>query len=80
MRIGVIGATGNLGQRVVADAVGRGHQVRAFTRGLGNAAAPPPAVDWMAIDVLDPGSVAAAIGGLDVLVSGLREPGACAGR
>jgi uncharacterized protein len=74
MRIGVIGATGNLGQRVVAEAVGRGHQVRAFTRELGNAAAPSPAVDWMAIDVLDPGSVAAAIGGLDVLVS-TYQPG-----
>jgi putative NADH-flavin reductase len=30
MRIGVVGATGNLGLRVVAEAVGRGHQVRAL--------------------------------------------------
>jgi uncharacterized protein len=73
MRIGVIGATGNLGLRVVAEAVGRGHQVRAFTRDL-TTDSHRPDVEWAAIDVLDPGSVTAAIGGLDVLVSSY-QPG-----
>jgi uncharacterized protein len=73
MRIGVIGATGNLGLRVVTEAVGRGHQVRAFTRDL-TTDSHRPDVEWAAIDVLDPGSVTAAIGGLDVLVSSY-QPG-----
>ncbi|MFL6075557.1 MAG: NAD(P)-dependent oxidoreductase [Mycobacteriales bacterium] len=73
MRIGVIGATGNLGLRVVAEAVGRGHQVRAFTRDL-TTDSHRPDVEWAAIDVLDPDSVTAAIGGLDVLVSSY-QPG-----
>ncbi len=74
MYIGVIGATGNLGRRVVAEAVDRGHQVRAFTRDLANGVAPSPAVEWAQIDVLDPGSVTTAIGGLDVLISAY-QPG-----
>jgi uncharacterized protein len=73
MCIGVIGATGNLGLRVVTEAVGRGHQVRAFTRDL-TTDSHRPDVEWAAIDVLDPGSVTAAIGGLDVLVSSY-QPG-----
>ncbi|MFC7106406.1 NAD(P)H-binding protein [Nonomuraea rubra] len=32
MRIGVFGATGVIGSRIVAEAVGRGHHVTAFTR------------------------------------------------
>jgi putative NADH-flavin reductase len=33
MNIGIVGATGNIGQRVVAEAVERGHQVTAL-RGM----------------------------------------------
>jgi putative NADH-flavin reductase len=32
MKIGIIGATGNIGQRVLREAVERGHQVTGFTR------------------------------------------------
>jgi hypothetical protein len=74
MHIGVIGASGNIGRRVVAEAAGRGHHVRAFTRDLATAAGPSPSVAWAAIDVLDPASVTAAISGLDVLVS-TYQPG-----
>jgi nucleoside-diphosphate-sugar epimerase len=32
MNIGIIGATGNIGQRILAEALSRGHYVTAFTR------------------------------------------------
>jgi uncharacterized protein len=34
MNIGIIGATGNIGQRIAAEALSRGHQVTGFTRDL----------------------------------------------
>jgi putative NADH-flavin reductase len=71
MRIGVFGATGVIGGRIVAEAVARGHQVTAFTRdpariGQGGDA------DWRLADVLDPASVAEGIAGLDVVVNAIN--------
>ncbi len=69
MNIGIIGASGNIGKRVLAEALNRGHQVTAFTRDIANATKTPADVVWKAIDVLDSRSVAEAIRGLDVLIS-----------
>src|ERR687887_2282204 len=69
MRVGVIGATGNVGQRVVAEAARRGHDVTGFTRDTSRPHPELPVATWKSLDVLDPASVAAAIGRLDVLVS-----------
>jgi len=33
MQIGVIGATGTIGSRVVSEALSRGHHITAFSRG-----------------------------------------------
>lgn len=74
MFIGIIGATGNIGREILAEAVGRGHHVRAFTRNLANAGATEPRVEWQALDVFDSGAVAAALPGLDVLIS-CYQPG-----
>lgn len=75
MNIGIIGATGNIGQRTVAEALGRGHHVTAFTRSLSNISGDQKdRLIWKPIDVLDKASVAGALGGLDVLVS-LYQPG-----
>ncbi|MES4901248.1 MULTISPECIES: NAD(P)H-binding protein [unclassified Streptomyces] len=77
MRIGIIGATGNIGQRVVTEALGRGHDVIAFTRDASrieeNRETPENMV-WKSVDVLDADSVAAVLPGLDVLISGF-QPG-----
>ena len=35
MKIALIGATGNVGQRITAEAVSRGHQVTAIARNIG---------------------------------------------
>jgi uncharacterized protein len=74
MNIGIIGATGNIGQRTLAEALRRGHHATAFTRATSNIPEDRGSVTWKIIDVLDPGSVAGAIGGIDVLIS-LYQPG-----
>ncbi|WP_067706883.1 NAD(P)-dependent oxidoreductase [Nocardia yamanashiensis] len=74
MFIGIIGATGNIGREVVAEAVGRGHRVRAFTRNPAGAPDARPEVEWRALDVFDSAAVAAELPGLDVLIS-CYQPG-----
>jgi len=74
MDIGIIGATGNIGQRVVREALGRGHRVTGFTRDPAKLEEADPNISWKAVDVLDADSVRRAIGGLDVLIS-LYQPG-----
>ena len=74
MRIGIIGATGNIGQRVVTEALGRGHDVIAFTRDASRIEEDRENITWKSVDVLDPDGVAAVLPGLDVLISGF-QPG-----
>ncbi|MGI5220105.1 NAD(P)-dependent oxidoreductase [Nocardia sp. CA-290969] len=72
MDIGVFGATGVIGSRVVAEAIRRGHRVRGFT---GDAARFPRdrgEVTWQVAEWRDADSVAAAIGGLDVVISAVN--------
>lgn len=69
MRIGIIGATGNIGSRVLGEARNRDHDVVAFTR---SGAADRPfheRVVWQELDVFNLESVARAVQHLDVLVS-----------
>jgi putative NADH-flavin reductase len=69
MRIGIIGASGNIGRRVLAEASARGHEVVAFTR-QGAARRPTQGgVVWRDLDIFDVDGVSRAIQGLDVLVS-----------
>lgn len=74
MFIGVIGATGNIGQRVVGEALARGHHVRAFSREAGRATLAHPNLSWTSLDVFDSAALAAQLPGLDVLVS-CYQPG-----
>ncbi|MEI5102577.1 NAD(P)H-binding protein [Streptomyces sp. PmtG] len=76
MHIGVIGATGTIGSRVVTEALDRGHHVTAFSRDAARARRDErrERVAWAGVDVMDPESVAAALPGLDVLISGF-QPG-----
>jgi len=69
MNIGVIGATGRIGQRIVAEAVNRGHNVTAFTSSAAKIPVERGKVAWKTADVMDAGSVAKAMEGQDVLVS-----------
>ena len=74
MNIGVIGATGRIGQRIVAEAVHRGHNVTAFTSSAAKIPADKGKVAWKTADVLDANSVAAAMEGQDVLISSFMPP------
>ncbi|WP_253773419.1 NAD(P)-dependent oxidoreductase [Goodfellowiella coeruleoviolacea] len=77
MHIGVIGATGNIGQRVVSEAVNRGHQVTAFSRDASGIQEDRPTVAWRSLDVFDAAALTGAVAGLDVLISGY-QPGSAA--
>ncbi|MDA1358989.1 NAD(P)H-binding protein [Glycomyces luteolus] len=72
MRIGVFGATGAIGGQIVAEAVERGHEVTAFTRDPDRFGPVADGVAWQVADALDPASIAASIGGLDVVVSAIN--------
>ncbi|WP_040866100.1 NAD(P)-dependent oxidoreductase [Nocardia exalbida] len=72
MDIGVFGATGVIGSRVVTEAVRRGHRVTAFTRDAARFPARRGEETWAVADWLDAGSIADAIAGLDVVVSAVN--------
>ncbi|MFD9353452.1 NAD(P)-dependent oxidoreductase [Streptomyces sp. NPDC060031] len=74
MHIGVIGATGGIGSRVVTEALDRGHHVTAYSRDATRIDEDRKNVAWKSVDVLDADAVAEAIPGLDVLISGF-QPG-----
>ncbi|MFD5082601.1 NAD(P)-dependent oxidoreductase [Kitasatospora sp. NPDC058406] len=74
MHIGVIGAAGTIGSRVVTEALARGHRVAAFSRDAARIREGRENIDWRSVDVLDAGSIAAVLPGLDVLISGY-QPG-----
>jgi len=69
MEIGVLGATGTIGGRVVAEAVDRGHHVTAFTRSAARIPAEPGTVRWTVTDPRDSARLATDLVGLDVLVN-----------
>jgi putative NADH-flavin reductase len=65
MRIGIIGASGNIGSRIHSEAASRGHEIIAFTRS--GAAARGP--HWRNLDIFDLDALRAAVAFVDVLVS-----------
>lgn len=75
MRIAVYGATGNVGSRIVAEAVRRGHEVTALSR---REASEQTGATWRQGDATDTSDVLAVAADHDVVVSALgpsREPG-----
>lgn len=71
MKIAVIGATGNVGQRIVAEAASRGHEVRAISRSggsVGNAEA-------VRADLADKKGIASAVEGADAVVLSVKFQG-----
>lgn len=68
-KIALFGAGGTIGQRVLDEALSRGHQVTAVVRDPAGFQRQAPGLTVVAGDVLDPDSVAAVAAGQDVLVS-----------
>jgi putative NADH-flavin reductase len=58
MNIGIIGATANIGQHILAKALSRGHYVTAFTREVSRIPKGRENVTWKNINVLDSDSIA----------------------
>ncbi|HTU13428.1 MAG TPA: NAD(P)H-binding protein [Allosphingosinicella sp.] len=71
MKIAVIGATGNVGQRIVAEAERRGHEIVAISRS-GGAVGNGRAVQ---ADLTDKAGIAAAIEGADAVVLSVKFQG-----
>ena len=69
MNIGVFGASGSIGQRIVDEALNRGHAVTAMTRDASRVGTKRDGVTWKVADILDMQSVSRVIGDVDVLVN-----------
>jgi putative NADH-flavin reductase len=72
VEIGIFGATGTIGGRVLEEALRRGHQVTAFTRDWARMPMDSGAVTWKVANVLDAAGVSDAIGGLEVVVNAIN--------
>jgi uncharacterized protein len=70
-KIAIVGATGNVGSRLVEEALRRGHTVTAIARDT-SALAQRDGVSAQNVDVLDADALAAAVGGHDVVFSATR--------
>jgi putative NADH-flavin reductase len=73
VRLAVIGATGRIGSRIVAEAIGRGHEVTAVVRDWSRVDDPADSV--ANADVFDPAAVAAAAATADVVVNAAGHAG-----
>jgi len=73
-RIVVFGASGMIGQRVLREALDRGHQVTAVARDTSKITASADGLTVTAGDVTDPESVAGLALGADVVVSAIAPP------
>jgi putative NADH-flavin reductase len=71
MKIALIGASGNVGQRVTAEALSRGYEVIAIARNVASIEA-KPGVTPVAADLTNESQILDAIKGADVLVLSVR--------
>src|SRR5579884_2922829 len=69
MKIVLFGANGFIGQRIVLEALVRGHEVKAITREPASYPIAHPRLTVASADVLDANSVAEAATGYDVLIN-----------
>ena len=68
MKIAIIGATGNVGRRLVNEALRRGHSVTAIARNT-SALTPTPKLALVQADAHDPAALAAVVAGHDAVLS-----------
>ncbi len=74
MRIALIGATGMIGQRVLAEALSRGHHVTAIVRDPAKLAEKRPNLEVKTGDALKPETLTSAITGSDIVISSYGPP------
>lgn len=71
MKVVLFGATGNIGQRIFAEAISRGHEVIGVVRDPTQAKSPDPKLTLVKGDATDPASVAKVSRGADAIVSAI---------
>jgi putative NADH-flavin reductase len=74
MKIALIGATGNVGQRIAAEALRRGHEVTAIARDVSKLT-PQPGVTPVQADLRDKEAIGKAIAGADAVVLSVKFQG-----
>jgi len=74
MKIALVGASGNVGTRIVAEALSRGHDVTAIARNVSNVV-PRTHLRAVAADLTDENTAAAALSGHDCVVLSVRFQG-----
>jgi len=67
MKIAIMGATGNAGQRLVEEATSRGHSVTGISRSA-DSQAPREGVTWVKADINDTDDMAAKLKGHDAVI------------
>ena len=72
LRITVLGAAGNVGSRVVNEALARGHEVTAVIRDSSQASSLPPNVKMRLADVSKVDDVVEVSSGQDIVISAIR--------
>jgi uncharacterized protein len=74
MQITIFGAAGDVGSRIVAEALSRGHDVTAVVRRAAGVNRLPPAVRVITADAADPVQVVRQCAGQDLVISAVRPP------
>ncbi|MFL5692179.1 MAG: NAD(P)-dependent oxidoreductase [Ktedonobacteraceae bacterium] len=69
MKIALLGASGRIGQRIILEALVRGHEVKALVRNPESFPIAHPRLMVARVDIFDPASVAEAISDSDVVVN-----------
>ncbi|MFB7245459.1 epimerase [Streptomyces populi] len=71
MKLTVLGATGGIGQEIVRQALGTGHQVTAVVRDPARLTVTGAGLEVVRADLTDPGPLRPAVAGRDAVLSGL---------
>lgn len=69
MKIALIGATGYVGSKLLAEALSRGHELTAITKGTGHAPHPHANLKFVQVDATDAKALSGAIRGHDLVIS-----------
>ena len=75
MKIALFGASGTIGQRILQEALARGHQVTALVRDPESLKRKNPQLSVKEVNVLEPASVTQAVTGHDVVISAVGPSG-----
>jgi uncharacterized protein len=71
MKIALFGASGTIGQRILEEALARGHEVTALVRNPARLKITDPRLSVREINVLEPASVTQAVTGHDIVISAI---------